>query len=57
MEHETLALVHNWSSTNMGVRILRRTVCQERRVIIDHLIKYEDDHYEHYEIEVANNTA
>ena len=34
---EALWIVHEWSSTNMGDRPLRRRVWQDRRVIFEHL--------------------
>ena len=31
-----LSIVHDWSCTNMGDRLLRRTVWQNRRAILEH---------------------
>ena len=34
---EALSILHDWSSTNMGDRPLRRTVWQDHRMIFEHL--------------------
>ena len=33
---EALSIVHDWSCTNMGERLLRRTVWQDRKAIFEH---------------------
>ena len=40
---EALSVVHDWSCTNLGDRPLRRTVWQDRKVIMDHLTPSQDN--------------
>ena len=40
---EVLSMVHDWSSTNMGNRPLRRTVWQDCRAIFEHLVPQPTD--------------
>ena len=40
--NEALSIAHNWSSTNMGGRPLRRTVWEDRKAILQHLAPQHD---------------
>ena len=41
--NEALSIAHDWSSTNMGGRPLRRTVWEDRKAILQHLAPQPDD--------------
>ena len=40
---EALSVVHDWSCTNFGDRPLHRTIWQDRKAILDHLISNQDN--------------
>ena len=40
---EELSVIHDWSCTKLGDRLLRRTVWQDRKAILDHLTPSQDN--------------